>query len=137
MNESNARQGILKVISVLILIGGLVRLFAGRKIFESFLISELWSSHPYFIYVYRVLGSFVVFVGAMLFMIAHDSHRNAKLLAVCGYSFSFIACVMFLNGLFLKISFLHYAFDFSFCIIVACVCFSLSRQRMNMLADNK
>ncbi|MDH4210899.1 MAG: hypothetical protein OEV79_05575 [candidate division WOR-3 bacterium] len=137
MKNNKAPQLILKIISVLIMFGGGVRLFAERKIFESFLIDELWSSHPYFIYIYRVLGGFVVSAGVMLFTIARDPIRYEKSLQVSGFCFSFIACVMFLSGLLLKMSFLHYAFDFVFCLITAWVCFALYKQNAGMPADSK
>ncbi len=137
MNGNKAPQLILKVISVLMIFGGVMRLFAERKIFESFLIDELWSSHSYFVYIYRVLGAFVLFAGIMLFTIARVPMRYGKFLKVSCFCFLFIACVIFLNGLLLRMSFLHYAFDFIFCLITAWVCFALYKQSRCMPADSK
>jgi len=117
--------------------GGAVRLFAERKIFESFLIGELWSSHPYFIYVYRVLGAFVILAGIVVFIIARDPLRYEQLLKACSLCFAFVACVMFLGGLLLRISLLHYAFDVAYCVIIAWLCFVLSKNESRILVSNK
>lgn len=117
--------------------GGAVRLFAGRTIFESFLIGELWSSHPYFIYIYRVLGAFVIFAGIVVFMIARAPLRYKLLLKACSFCFSFIACVMLVGGLLLRMSLLHYAFDVTFCIIIAWLCFLLIKSNSRNLPDGK
>jgi hypothetical protein len=137
VSNNKAPQLVLKVISLAMVFGGGVRLFAERKIFESFLIDELWSFHPYFIYVYRVLGAFVLSAGILLFMITRDPVRYVTLLKVCGFCFFFIACVMLLCGLILKMSFLHYAFDSVFCVITAWVCVALEKQGKGIPADGK
>ncbi|UCD05856.1 MAG: hypothetical protein JSV98_01070 [candidate division WOR-3 bacterium] len=137
MNNNKAPQFTLKVFSVFMIFGGTIRLLAERRIFESFLIGELWSSHPYFIYIYRVLGAFVIFAGIVVFMIARAPLRYKQLLKACSLCFIFIACVMFLGGLLLRMSLLHYAFDVTFCIILAWLCFVLSKNNSRIPPDGK
>ena len=137
MNNNKALQFTLKVFSVFMVFGGAVRLFAERTIFESFLIGELWSSHPYFIYIYRVLGAFVIFAGIVVFMIARAPLRFEQLLKACSLCFSFIACVMLVGGLLLRMSLLNFAFDVTFCIILTLLCFLLIRSNSRILSDGK
>ena len=137
MNNDRVPQLVLKVLSVFMIFGGVVRLFADRRIFESFLIGELWSFHPYFTYIYRVLGAFVVFAGIALYMIVRDPLQHAKSLKVCGFCFILISCVMFLSGLLLRMSLLHYAFDVIFCIVIAWMSFVLSNRRAGISAACK
>ncbi|KPK72281.1 hypothetical protein AMJ87_05220 [candidate division WOR_3 bacterium SM23_60] len=127
MHKNAALQIILKVVSVLITVGGAVRLVANKQTFQSFLIGELWVDHSYFVYIYRVLGAFSVFVGITVFCVAQDPAQYSRLFKVWGLCFLFIAIVMFLAGYFLHMSFVHYGFDFAFCVLIALVCFSLSR----------
>lgn len=110
---------ILKIISVLLIFGGAVRLIANRATFQSFLIEQLWSSHPYSIYIYRVLGAFVVFTGISLFTAAQNPKRYAHLLKIWSLGFVFIGIVMLLAGILLRLSLAHYAPDFAFCFIIA------------------
>jgi hypothetical protein len=123
MRNRSAQQAILKVLSILMLFGGFVRLVAGRQTFRSFMIEELWVPHPYFIYIYRVLGAFVIFTAVTLFVIARDPIRYAKILKVGGFFFAFVGLVMLIAGYSLHMSLLHYAFDFLFCFLIALLCF--------------
>ena len=127
MHKNAVLQIILKVVSVLIILGGAVRLVASRQTFQSFLIGELWIGNSYFVYVYRVLGAFSIFAGITIFCVAQNPDQYSRLLKVWGFCFLFIAIVMFLTGYVLHMSFVHYGFDFTFCVLIALVCFSLSR----------
>lgn len=129
MHKEVAQQVLLKVFSVLIVFGGLVRLVANRQTFGSFMIEELWVSHPYFIYIYRILGAFVVFAGITMFVISMDPVSYRRILRVWGYCFLFISIVMLIAGYSLHMSFIHYAFDFIFCFFIAVVCFSFTKHR--------
>ncbi|MGB7054626.1 MAG: hypothetical protein WBE28_04825 [bacterium] len=129
MHKKVAQQVLLKVFSVLIVLGGLVRLVANRQTFHSFMIEELWVSHPYYIYIYRILGAFVVFTGITMFVISLDPVTYRRILGVWGYCFLFISIVMLIAGHSLHMSFIYYAFDFIFCFFIAVVCFSLAKHR--------
>jgi hypothetical protein len=118
-------QVLLKVFSLFMIFGGLVRLVANEQTFQSFMIGELWTFHPYFIYIYRVLGAFVIFTGVTIFMISQDPLRYAGILRVCGLCFLLISCVMGVAGYVLGMSLLHYAIDSFFVFIIALICFSL------------
>ena len=124
MHKNAVLQIILKVVSVLIILGGAVRLVASRQTFQSFLIGELWIGNSYFVYVYRVLGAFSIFTGITILFVAQNPSQYSRLLKVWGFCFLFIAIIMFLVGYFLHMSFIHYAFDFIFCLLIALVCFS-------------
>ncbi len=130
MPKKVALQLVLKVISILLIIGGLVRLIATRQTFQSFMINELWVPQAYFIYIYRVLGAFVVFAGITMFVISQDPFRYSRVLQVWGVCFLFIGTVMFIAGYSLHMSLLHYAFDVIFCFIIAAVCFLSGKQRV-------
>ena len=137
MKGNRTLQFALRILSALTIFGGVVRLFAGRNTFESFAIGELWTSQPYFIYIYRVLGAFVIFLGIVLFVLANEPYRYRSVIRTFGLCFAFAACVMLLSGLFLKMAFLHYAFDLAFCMVVAVVCFAIQKCGADDIADNE
>jgi hypothetical protein len=110
---------------VFMIFGGLVRLVANQQTFQSFMIGELWVSHPYFVYVYRVLGAFVILVGITLFLISQDPARYARILRLWGFCFLLVGCVMVVAGYLLRLSILHYAVDCIFTFILAALCLSL------------
>ena len=128
MHRKTTKQIALYVISVLVMFGGLMRLVANRITFLSFLIEELWVSHPYFVYIYRVLGAFVLLVGVTLFIIASDPERYALILRAWGIGFLVICIIMFSAGWLVRLSFIHYSPDFSFCFVVGILCILLSKQ---------
>lgn len=125
MHKKVTQQVILQVLSVFIVLGGFVRLVANQQTFQSFTIAELWVSHPYFVYIYRVLGAFVVLVGVTTFVISRDFVRYARILRVWGFCFLLVGCVMLIMGYLMHLSFLHYAIDFIFAFIIAVLCLSL------------
>lgn len=105
-----------------------MRLVANRITFQSFLIEELWVTHPYFIYIYRILGAFVVLVGVTLFIIASDPDRYAVILRAWGIGFLVICIIMFSAGWLVRLSIIHYLPDFSFCFVVGSICIWLSKR---------
>jgi hypothetical protein len=133
MHRKAAQQVLLKVFSMFMIFGGLVRLVANQQTFQSFTIGELWVSHPYFIYIYRVLGVFVIFTGVTIFMMSQDPVRHAGILRVVGFCFLLISCVMGVAGYVLDMSLLHYVIDAIFALIIAALCLSLGSQRVHKL----
>lgn len=128
MHRKTTEQIALYVISVLVMFGGLTRLVANRITFQSFLIEELWVSHAYFVYIYRILGAFVVLVGVTLFIIASDPDRYRMILRAWGIGFLVICVIMFSAGWLVRLSIIHYLPDFSFCFVVGLLCILLSKE---------
>jgi hypothetical protein len=125
MQRKVVPQVLLKIFSVLIVFGGLIRLVASQQTFQSFMIEELWVSHPYFLYIYRILGAFVVLAGITMFVMSRNPVHYSRILKLWSLCFLFIGIVMFIAGFLLNMSFLHYAFDFIFCFVIAAVLFFL------------
>ncbi|KPK70438.1 hypothetical protein AMJ87_08785 [candidate division WOR_3 bacterium SM23_60] len=128
METATTKSLMLKVISVLFICGGAIRLIANRATFQSFLIGQLWSSHPYSIYIYRVLGAFVVFVGISLFIAAGEPRRYAILLRAWSIGFTFIGIVMLVAGALLRLAIVHYAPDIVFCFVIAIALYVAQKQ---------
>ena len=124
MHKRAEQQVLLKIFSVFVVLGGLVRLVANQETFRSFMIGELWVSHPYFVYVYRVLGAFVILAGVTMFVMSQDPVRYARILRVWGFCFLLVSCVMIVAGFLLSLSLLHFAIDAVFALIVALLCLS-------------
>ena len=67
---------ILQIISLMLVFGGLVRLFANEAAFEIFGMKNLWIDQKYFIYIYKILGSFVILTGLLIFSISKNIANN-------------------------------------------------------------
>ena len=60
---------------LLLMLGGIVRLLANESVFRIFAMEHLWSGDPFFVYVYKLLGVFVVWMGILLFVASRDTIR--------------------------------------------------------------
>lgn len=112
-------KGLLRVISVLFVLGGAIRLFAGRTMFRVFGMEALWSDHAYFIYIYRVLGAFVILAGLTLLTISRDPERYSVLFRVFAAGFGLMGVVMLAAGVMVGLPVEFYLPDFVFCFILA------------------
>ena len=71
---------ILRVVSIAFLIGGIGRLIATEGVFKLFGMQHLWSDQPFFIYNYKALAAFVVWVGIILFICSKDVVKYRSLI---------------------------------------------------------
>lgn len=66
------KRRILLIISLAFLVGGIGRLVASEGVFRIFRMEHLWSGEPFFIYIYKLLGVFVIWMGIVLFVCSKD-----------------------------------------------------------------
>lgn len=110
---------ILQIISLMLVFGGLVRLFAGEGVFEIFGMKNLWTDHTFFIYIYRVLGSFVILTGLLIFSISRSIENNLAILNTMKWGLIIIGTTMTIAGYSLKLPLLFFTPDFIFCFAIA------------------
>jgi hypothetical protein len=113
------RKWLLRTLSLLFMFGGIIRLFANEKLFSLFWMQDLWSDHPYFLYIYRVLGAFVILTGLFIFGISKNIEGHAALIPFVKWGFLVIGCTMLATGYFVGLHWLFYVFDFIFCFGLA------------------
>lgn len=99
--------------------GGLVRLFATEVTFEIFGMKNLWVDHKYFIYIYRVLGSFVIFTGLLIFSVSRSIENYSNVLNTMKWGLIIIGTTMTIAGYYVRLPLLFYAPDFMFCFAIA------------------
>lgn len=116
---SKRAKQILKVLGYLFILGGIVRIFSNKELFELFWMDQLWADHPYFIYVYRVLGAFVLFTGLSFVGVSGNIRENRKLIRAWSIAFIILGIVMLVTGLMVQLPIVFYIFDFAFCFAVA------------------
>jgi hypothetical protein len=112
---------VLRIVAITLLIGGTVRILAGRALFEAAGIGALWTSEPYQIYIYKVLGAFVIFAGGLLLVISRGPEKYRDLLRGYALGFALIALVMSVTGLSLGLSPRYYMADPAYCVILVVV----------------
>jgi hypothetical protein len=127
------RKRVLQILSLLFVFGGIVRLFANKKIFEFFLMKDLWVDHVYFIYIYRVLGAFVILTGFILFTVSGNIKKYLSLFNVLTWGFILVGLVMAVTGFLLKLPIIFYIPDFIFCFIIAGFFYQTNKQSFDKL----
>ena len=101
-----AKRGILFIIALCFLIGGIGRLIANQDVFRIFQMEHLWTGEPFFIYTYKLLAVFVVWIGIVLFVCSIDVIRYKSIIRGCilGLLLFFVVSLLagFVTGLGLK-----------------------------------
>ena len=121
----NLKRKFLQVLSILFIFGGIIRLFANRYIFKLFYMESLWIDHSYFIYIYRVLGSFVILTGIILFTISKDLRKYVDLFCPFIIGFVVMGLVMLVTGILIDLPLIFYFPDFFFCFIIGWFIYSI------------
>jgi len=113
------KKKVLMIISLMLMFGGIVRLFANETLFEIFGMKNLWIDHNYFMYIYKVLGAFVILTGLIFFTISKNLEKNLNILNTMKIGLIIVGIVMLTSGYFIKLPILFYAPDFIFCFVIA------------------
>ena len=110
---------LLRILGALFILGGLVRIFANNALFEIMRMGDLWTSHPYFLYIYKVLGAFVILTGMIIYVISFRLPEQKNLLSALSYGFILLGLVMALTGYMTGLPIAFYILDFVFCFALA------------------
>lgn len=105
--------------AVALILGGIVRILASKSLFLLFDIGDLWPDRSYSLYIYKVLGAFVVLVGIVLWILSRNPAHYRPVFKGLALGFLVVACVMVLSGFLLRLSVMHFLIDPVFCILLA------------------
>jgi hypothetical protein len=95
--KMNRKTGLL-IISLVLMLGGIVRLVANQSIFRIFGMEQLWFEEPFALYNYRLLGVFVLWMGIVLFVCSRDVIRYRGIIRVSILGLVFFFVVSLLSG---------------------------------------
>ena len=119
----------IRLSAIALILGGTTRIIASRRLFTLFGIRELWPGNPYSLYIYRVLGGFVIALGIVLWLTSKRPDHYRLIVKGLSAGFLLLAFVMLLSGLLLKISLAHFLVDPLFCFMLACLLWWAARRR--------
>jgi hypothetical protein len=122
-----AKVLLLRFVAVTLLVGGTFRIFATRSLFRAFGIGDLWMQTPYSVYIYRVLGGFVLLSGIVLMIASGSPRSNRGLLRGCALGFAVIGAVMLVTGLISGLPPRYYLPDPVYCFLIMPLVWSSSR----------
>jgi hypothetical protein len=128
LHEMERTVKILRVLAALFIFGGLVRLFANQSLFALFHMESLWSDHQYFLYVYRVLGAFVVLTGMVIYAVSIRPDTMQHLFTALACGFILVGLVMAVSGYMIGLHPAFYLPDFLFTLLLAFLFYRMKRK---------
>ncbi len=117
----------LLIISLLFMLGGVGRLVANESIFRIFAMEHLWSGDPFFIYVYKLLGTFVLWMGILLFVSSRDVIRYRGIIrgSILGLLLFFV--ISLLTGLSVGLKLQYFLVDSIFSLILVLLLYIIQK----------
>jgi hypothetical protein len=116
--SQTAKNTILRIVSIAFLIGGIGRLIATENVFRLFKMQFLWTDQPFFIYNYRVLAVFVIWVGIILFICSRDVTKYKSLIRGNILALVIFFLVTLLTGILSGLGLRFYLVDSIFSLIL-------------------
>lgn len=118
----------LLIISVLLIFGGIVRVFANKALFRMFSMEQLWVDHPFFIYIYKLLGVFVIWIGIIFYLCSKDLRKYKTMIrgSLIGLILFFI--VSLLTGLLTGLELKFFLVDSVFAAFLAILFYFLQKE---------
>jgi hypothetical protein len=116
--SQTTKNTILRIVSIAFLIGGMGRLIATEGVFRLFKMQSLWIDQPFFIYNYKVLGVFVIWVGIILFICSKDVIKYKSIIRANIIALVIFFLVTLLTGIFTGLGLRFYLVDSIFSLIL-------------------
>ncbi|MGB2804316.1 MAG: hypothetical protein WBD64_05405 [Candidatus Zixiibacteriota bacterium] len=112
------KKKVLLIISLAFMLGGIGRLVVNESVFKIFAMEHLWSGDPFFIYIYKLLGVFVLWMGILLFISSRDVIRYRGIIrgSILGLLLFFV--VSLLTGLSVGLKLQYFLVDSIFSLIL-------------------
>lgn len=113
------KRTVLLIISILLMAGGIVRVFAHKELFKMFVMEHLWVDHPFFIYIYKLFGVFVIWIGILFFICSKDLTRSKPIIrgSIIGLILFFL--VSLITGLWTGLEIQFFLVDSLFALFLA------------------
>jgi hypothetical protein len=121
------KRTILLIISLIFLVGGIGRLVANESVFRVFQMTHLWSGEPFFVYNYKLLGVFVIWVGILLFISSRDPVRYRGIIRGSILALLLFFVVSLLSGLSLGLGLKFFLVDSVFSLFLVAIFYVLQK----------
>jgi hypothetical protein len=112
------KNKILLIISLCFFIGGVGRLIATEGVFKLFGMQHLWSDQPFFIYNYKALAVFVIWIGIILFICSKDVIKYKSLIRGSILALAIFFLVTLFTGILTGLGLRFYLVDSIFSLLL-------------------
>jgi hypothetical protein len=118
-----AKKFVLKIVALLLILLGVVRVFANEATFELLRNKDLWIDDILLQYLFRATGGFIIFHGIMFLGISRDLVRFRSILGPYSFGLLVSGTVMLVVGYLNYMPIWLYGSDALICYILAIFCF--------------
>lgn len=126
------KPSLLRVLALLLIVGGAVRVVATSKFFAAFGMAHLWVDHVYFLYAYKVLGAFVILTGLVLWSLTGEDDASVAGLQAMKWGMIVVGAVMLATGYRTGLGAEFYLMDVIFSWLVAALLHREARRRRGL-----
>ena len=133
----NLKSEILLLISIAFIIGGAVRILANEDVFRLFRMEHLWSNEPFFVYIYKLLGVFVLWMGILHFISSRDVKRYKGMVLGSMMGLSLFFVVSLVTGFTAGLELLYFIVDSVFSLFLVVVLYLIYRNASNSITTSQ
>lgn len=119
----NAKRFVLQVVAIVLIILGILRIFANEATFELFRNKDLWFNDVMMLYLFKATGGFILFHGIMFYSISKEFVRFRSLFGPYAFSLLVAGTVMLIAGYLNFLPVWIYVSDALICYFLAIFCF--------------
>ncbi|MEJ2637079.1 MAG: hypothetical protein P8184_17550 [Calditrichia bacterium] len=123
---------VIRFLAGLFIFGGIVRIVATSGLFSVLGMGDLWVDHAYFIYIYKVLGGFVILTGLLLWSLAGKAGEWTGGLRMMKWGMVIVGLVMLVTGWWSGLNVRFFLIDVVFSWLVAVL---LHREQRQLAVD--
>lgn len=116
------KEIVLNAFAYLLIIGGILRIFATQSTYDTLRIGYFWVENDYFIFINRIMGGLILLSGFLFISVARDLVRFKYVLG--GYSLGLLVLVVIIafSGYMLDLPFYSYIADVVFFGLIGSFC---------------
>jgi len=122
------KKRILLIISLAFMVGGIGRLVANESVFRIFGMEHLWSGEPFFIYIYKLLGVFVLWMGIVLFICSKDVVKHKSIIRGSIFALTLFFVVSLLTGFITGLGLQFFMVDSIFSLILIVLLYVIQKE---------
>ncbi len=116
------KEIVLKTFAYLLILGGIIRIFATQSTYYTLRIGYFWVQNDYFIFINRIMGGLILLTGFLFLSVARDLVRFKYILGAYSLGLLVLVSIIAFSGYMLNFPFYSYIADVVFFGVIGFFC---------------
>lgn len=108
------KEIVLKTFAYLLLVGGIIRIFATKSTYDTLRVGYFWVEDDYFKFINRIMGGLILLSAFLFFSVARDMVRFKYVLGAYSLGLLVMVVIIAFSGFMLNFPFYSYIADVIF-----------------------